>query len=140
MADERETGLVVDAQLVIPASELSWRFSGAGGPGGQHANTANTKVDLRFDVEASEVLTPRQRQRLRSRFGREVRVVESSRRSQARNRDVALERLAEKLREALAPRAVRRPTRPGRGAVERRLRAKRRQSERKSGRRRSGWD
>lgn len=140
MADERQTGLVVDAQLVIPESELSWRFSGAGGPGGQHANTANTKVDLRFDVEASEVLTPRQRQRLRSRFGREVRVVESSRRSQARNRDVALERLAEKLREALAPRAVRRPTRPGLGAVERRLRAKRRQSERKSGRRRSGWD
>jgi ribosome-associated protein len=129
-------GVKVSSRLVIPDEELEWRFTGSGGPGGQHANTANTKVDLRFDVTASKVLSPIDRQRLLARYGREIRIVESSRRSQARNRDEATRRLAQKIREGLVEPRRRRPTRPGRGAVERRLTEKRQRSERKAARRR----
>ena len=133
-------GLRVNRNLTIPESELSWRFTGSGGPGGQHANTANTKVDLRFDIGGSEVLGPRQRQRLAERFGGEVRVVESGRRSQLRNREEARRRLAALIAEALRVERPRKATRPGRGAVERRLREKQRRGERKRERRRSDWD
>lgn len=140
MADSNERGVRVSSRLLIPESELTWRFTGSGGPGGQHANTANTKVDLRFDVAGSEVISPVQRQRLLHRYGAEIRVVEAGHRSQARNRDAALRRLAQKVREGLVVAPTRRPTRPGRGAVERRLTAKKHTSRRKSSRRRPKWD
>ena len=95
--------------LVIPASELSWRFSRSGGPGGQHANTSDTRVEVRFDIAGSPSLGPRQRARLQERLGDEVRVVAADERSQARNRDLALERLCERLAAALRVDPPRRP-------------------------------
>ena len=128
-------GLRVSRRLVIPEADLSWRFSGSGGPGGQHANTANTRVELVFDVAGSEALGPRQRARLLDRLGPRVRVVVSEERSQARNRQIALERLAERLEEALRVERPRLATAPTKASQERRLRAKRRRSERKVERR-----
>lgn len=123
--------LVVTRSCVIPAEELSWRFSGSGGPGGQHANTANTRVELLFDVAASTHLGPRQRSRLLERLGPRVRVVVSSERSQARNRELARERLAQRLAAALRVEAPRVPTRPTRASRERRLNEKHQRAERK---------
>src|ERR1017187_7909037 len=94
-----EERLRVGRHVVIPASELEWRFSASGGPGGQHANTANTRVELIFDVAGSAALGPRQRARLLERLGPSVRVVVVDERSQVRNRQIALERLAERLAE-----------------------------------------
>jgi ribosome-associated protein len=125
----------VSSSLVIPASELSWRFSRSGGPGGQHANTADTRVEVRFDIAGSPSLGPRQRARLLERLGDEVRVVASDERSQARNRELALERLCARLAAALRVDRPRRPTKPTKASVERRLEAKRRQSARKAQRR-----
>ncbi len=123
--------LRVSGSLRIPLAELEWRFSRSGGPGGQHANTADTRAEVRFDVAASPTLGPRQRARLLERLGPVVRVVASDSRSQARNRELALERLAARLAEALHIERPRRPTRPSKGAKERRLEAKRQQGERK---------
>jgi ribosome-associated protein len=123
--------LVVTRSLTVPASELRWRFSRSGGPGGQHANTSDTRVELRFDVASSPSLGPRQRARLVERLGPEVRVVVDEERSQARNRDRALERLAARLAGALRVAAPRRPTWPSAAARERRLAEKRRRAERK---------
>ena len=86
---EDPTRIRVSPTLVIPASELSWRFSRSGGPGGQHANTSDTKVEVRFDIAGSPSLGPRQRARLQERLGDEVRVVAADERSQARNRELA---------------------------------------------------
>jgi len=116
---------------VIPPDELEWRFSGSGGPGGQHANTANTRVELLFDVEASEALGPRQRTRLLERVGPRVRIVVSERRSQMRNRELALERLRDRLAGALHVEPKRVATRPTRASKRARVESKRRQSERK---------
>jgi len=127
MADD----LRVSGSLRIPLAELEWRFSRSGGPGGQHANTADTRAEVRFDVAGSPSLGPRQRARLLERLGPVVRVVASDERSQARNRQLALDRLAARLTEALHIERARRPTRPSRGAKERRLEAKRHQGERK---------
>jgi ribosome-associated protein len=127
VADE----LRVTSSLRIPMHELEWRFTASGGPGGQHANTANTRVELRFDVAGSPSLGPRQRARLLERLGPHVRVVVSDERSQARNRQLALDRLGQRLVEALRVERVRRPTRPTAGAKERRLQSKRHQGERK---------
>jgi len=135
LTDDRER-LRVSPTLVIPLGELTWRFSRSGGPGGQHANTADTKVEVRFDVVASPSLGPRQRARLLERLGDEVRVVVSDQRSQARNRDLALERLAARLAGALRVDTPRRPTRPTTASVRRRLDDKRRQATRKADRRR----
>jgi ribosome-associated protein len=132
--------LRVSATCAIPLAELSWRFSRSGGPGGQHANTSDTRVEVRFDVAGSDALGPRQRARLLDRLGPEVRVVASDERSQLRNREIALERLAARLREALRVPAPRRATRPTTGSVERRLEAKRRQKDRKASRRRPDLD
>jgi len=132
--------LRVSDRLTIPADELQWRFSASRGPGGQHVNTANTRVEVRFDVAASPSLTDDQRARLLDRLGPEVRVVSQSERSQARNRAVARERLATRLARALVVPRVRRPTRATRASVERRLDAKSRQSERKQQRRPPGRD
>jgi len=123
--------LVVSRSCRIPLDELEWRFSASGGPGGQHANTSNTKAEVRFDVANSPSLGPRQRSRLLERLGPVVRVVASDERSQARNRDLALERLAARLAEGLHVEAVRVPTRPRPSAKLNRLDDKRRRSQTK---------
>src|SRR3954447_22538715 len=96
-----ETILRVSHSVRIPLDEFEWRFTGSGGPGGQHANTANTRVELRFDIEASPSLGPRQRSRLLERLGPRVRIVASDRRSQTQNRALALDRMRERLAGAL---------------------------------------
>ena len=121
-------------------AELSFRFSRSGGPGGQHANTSDTRVEVRFDVAGSASLGPRQRARLLARLGPEVRAVAADERSQARNRELALGRLARRIEEALRVERPRRSTRPTRSSVERRLAGKRRQADRKAGRRRPDHD
>lgn len=121
-------------------AELSFRFSRSGGPGGQHANTSDTRVEVRFDVVGSASLGPRQRARLLARLGPEVRAVAADERSQARNRELALDRLARRIEEALRVERPRRATRPTRTSVERRLAGKRRQADRKAGRRRPDHD
>ena len=123
--------LRVTRTCAIPLDELEWRFSGAGGPGGQHANTANTRVEVVFDVAGSPSLGPRQRARLLERLGPKVRVVAADERSQARNRTLALERLRSRLAEGLHVPRARRPTAPSAGAKERRLAGKRRRSDTK---------
>ena len=132
--------LRVSRSCSIPLSELRWRFSRSGGPGGQHANTSNTRAEVVFDVAGSPSLGPRQRARLVEKLGAVVRVAASDTRSQGRNRDLALERLRSKLADALKVEAPRRPTRPSKGAKERRLSDKKRQSERKRQRRVTGED
>ena len=132
--------LRVSSTLVLPLAELSWRFSRSGGPGGQHANTSDTRAEVRFDIAGSPSLGPRQRARLQERFGDEVWVVASDERSQARNRDLALERLADRLAEALRVSTPRRATKPSRASDRRRLEAKCRQSNRKADRRRPAPD
>lgn len=127
--------LRVTASVLIPAHELSWTFGPSGGPGGQHANRAHTRAEVRFDVEASGALSQFQRQRIIDRLGPVVSVAADDERSQMRNRRVALDRLRQKLAGALRVETPRRATRPGRGAVERRLEAKRRQAARKRERR-----
>ncbi|CAB4592355.1 unannotated protein [freshwater metagenome] len=134
-----EDALRVTASVLIPAHELSWTFGPSGGPGGQHANRAHTRAEVRFDVEASGSLSQYQRQRIIDRLGSVVTVSADDERSQLRNRRLALVRLRQKLAGALRVETPRRPTRPGRGAVERRLDAKRRQAARKRDRR-GGFD
>ncbi len=125
----------VTPSCVIDDDELEWRYTASGGPGGQHANTANTKVEVRFDIASSPSLGPRQRARLLERLGPVVRVVASDRRSQAQNRDLALDRLKSKLAAALHVDPARRPSKPSRSAIEKRLEDKRHHSERKAARR-----
>jgi ribosome-associated protein len=127
--------LRVTRTCVIAPDELEWSFSGSGGPGGQHANTSNTKVELRFDIEASPSLGPRQRARLVERLGPRVRIVASERRSQLQNRELAIERLRERLAAALHVDPPRVATRPSRSSKRARVEDKRRQSERKRARR-----
>ncbi|HEX5586290.1 MAG TPA: alternative ribosome rescue aminoacyl-tRNA hydrolase ArfB [Acidimicrobiia bacterium] len=132
--------LRVSSSCAIPLDELSWRFARSGGPGGQHANTSDTRAEVRFDIASSPSLGPRQRARLLERLGPVVTVAASDSRSQARNRELALDRLRSKLAEALRRDAPRRPTRPSRSARERRLDAKRQQAARKRDRRRPPID
>jgi ribosome-associated protein len=130
-----EDGLRVGRRLVIPAEELEWRFSASGGPGGQHANTANTRVELTFDIANSVTLGPRQRARLLERFGPMARVVVRDQRSQVRNRELARERLAQRLEDGLRVERPRRPTQPTKASRQRRLRDKQLRSARKQDRR-----
>ena len=134
-----EDALRVTASVLIPAHELTWTFGPSGGPGGQHANRAHTRADVRFEVEASGSLSQYQRQRIIDRLGSVVIVSADDERSQLRNRRLAVDRLRQKLAGALRVETPRRPTRPGRGAVERRLEAKRQQAARKRDRR-GGFD
>lgn len=120
--------LQITRTCAISMAELEWRFTGSGGPGGQHANTANTRVELVFDVENSPSLGPGQRARLLEKLGPVVRVVASDERSQARNRQLALERLRTKLADGLHVPTMRRPTRPTAGSRQRRLDAKQRRA------------
>jgi len=137
MTDEAADGLRVTARWVVPERELSWRFSRAGGPGGQHVNTTDSRVELSFDVGTTPGLSPMLRTRALERLAGRlvdgvVTVVSSERRSQWRNRESARERLAALLAEAVAPPPrQRRPTKPSRGAVERRIAGKKRRSETK---------
>jgi ribosome-associated protein len=126
--------LRVSPSLRIPLEELEWRFSSSSGPGGQHANTSNTRAEVRFDVIASPSLRPTQRERLLERLGPLVRVVASDERSQARNRDLALTRLADRLASALEIETPRRPTRPTLASKRRRLDDKRRRAAQKRNR------
>ena len=118
----------------LPLREITLRTSRSSGPGGQHANVTASRVEAVFDVEASETLTDEQKRRVIARLGPRVTAVAQDARSQARNRDLALERLRDRLAEALVPPRARRPTRPTSASVERRLDVKRQQSARKRGR------
>jgi ribosome-associated protein len=130
--------LRVSATLALPLDEIELRTSRSSGPGGQHAQKTETRVEAVFDVEASATLTDAQRALVRERLGPVVRAVAQDERSQARNRELALERLAETLAAALRPRRKRRPTRPSAAARERRLTEKRRRGEAKRLRRPPG--
>ena len=122
----------------IRLEELEWRFSASGGPGGQHANTSNTRAEGRVDIAGSPSLGPRQRERLLERLGPEVRVVASDERSQARNRDLALERLRVRLADGLHVERSRRPTKPTKASQRRRVEAKKQRSETKQRRSKPG--
>ena len=121
-----EKGLEVSSELVIPADELRWRADPSGGPGGQHANVTRSRVEVRFDVAASRVLSETMRTRLLEQLGPVVRAGSSEARSQARNRELARRRLAEKLAEGLRVERARRPSAPTRAARRRRVDTKRR--------------
>jgi ribosome-associated protein len=131
----------VSRSLVIPDDELEITFSASGGPGGQHANKAATRVELVWNVERSRVLGPRQRQRilrkLATRLDRagSLRVQSDRRRSQLRNREDAEDRLADLVAGALRPTKRRIPTAPSAAAKEARLSEKKRRSQKKAGRR-----
>jgi ribosome-associated protein len=126
--------------LNIPLAEVSWRATTSGGPGGQHANRTLSRVEVQFDVVNSPTLGPRQRARLLDRLGPIVRASASDSRSQARNRQVALERLATRLRDGLRVDPTRRPTRPTKASQVRRVDEKRRRSQTKQQRRVPGQD
>lgn len=130
------TVLRVNRHLAIPLEELEWRFGTSGGPGGQHANRAATRAEVRFDVTRSASLGPRQRQRLLDRLGPVVRASAADERSQSRNRELALRRLADKLAGALRIERPRVATKPTAGAERRRVAQKRRRAEVKRLRRR----
>jgi ribosome-associated protein len=128
--------LVVTRSVRVPRSEVDVRFTTSGGPGGQHANRAASRVELRLDVESSSAFSEAQRAQVLERLGPVVRVVADDERSQIRNRAIAEERLVARLASALHVERPRRPTRPSRGAVERRIAGKKRRSETKKQRRR----
>ena len=115
--------------VVLPLAEVQLRFSRSSGPGGQHAQKSETRVEAIFDVEASNALTDTQKRRVLSRAGPVLRAVAQDERSQSRNRELATERLVAQLREALRVPRKRRPTKPTKAAVERRLDEKRRRSQ-----------
>jgi ribosome-associated protein len=134
--------LEVGPGLTIPEAELQWRFSRSSGPGGQHVNTSDSRVQLTWDAAESPVLSEEQRARVLERVPRRtaagaITVTVSERRSQLRNREAALDALRALVRDALAPPAApRRPTRPTRGSQRRHLAAKQQRSETKQRRRR----
>jgi ribosome-associated protein len=121
----------VTRSVLLPLTEIDFRFSRSSGPGGQHANRSETRVEARFDVEGSQALTDAQKRRVLARAGPTIRAVAQDERSQWRNRELAVERIAEQLREALRVERRRRPTTPTAASRERRLEDKRRRSETK---------
>ena len=125
----------VTRSVSVPLSEIEVRVSRSSGPGGQHANVTASRVEVAFDVEASTALSDIQKQRVIARAGPRLTSVAQDTRSQARNRELALERLRDRLAVALSVPRKRRPTRRPRAAVERRLEEKRLRSERKRARR-----
>jgi ribosome-associated protein len=129
-------GLRINERLSLPLAEIELRTSRSSGPGGQHANVTASRVEAVFDVEASAALDDRQRARLRERLGPVVTAVAQDARGQARNRDLALERLAAKIAGGLRVQRRRRATKPTRASRKRRLEQKRRTGERKRNRRR----
>ena len=131
-----EGELQITPELAIPLDEIELRASRSSGPGGQHANVTASRIEAVFDVEASGALSEEQRALLLRKLGPRVTATAQDARSQARNRELALERLRERLAVGLRRRKRRRPTKPPRAARERRLQEKRRTSERKRERRR----
>lgn len=133
--------IAITRSLSIPLEELEFRFSRSGGPGGQHANRSETRVELLYDVARSPSLTEVQRELLSERLDRLIdqdgvlHLVSSESRSQHQNRQAVIARFVALLQEALRPRKKRRATRPSRGSRERRLEEKRRHSVKKRGRR-----
>jgi ribosome-associated protein len=121
---------------VIPDDEIVVRVSRSSGPGGQHANVTASRVEAIFDIAASSSLTDAEKKRLMARHGPRVTASAQDTRSQARNRELALERLRNRITAGLAVRKPRRATKPSKAATERRLTEKRRRSERKTERRR----
>ena len=119
----------VTRSVAIPRSEIELRFSRSSGPGGQHAQRSETRVEALFDVEASAALTPIQKRRVVAKAGPVLRAIAQDERSQWRNRELATERVVEALREALRIERRRRPTAPSTAAREKRLEAKRRRAE-----------
>lgn len=117
--------------VVLPLAEVTFRFSRSSGPGGQHAQKSETRVEAVFEVEASNALTDAQKRRVVSRAGPVLRAIAQDERSQVRNRELALERLVEHLRSALRVERRRVPTKPSAAARERRLEGKRRRSDTK---------
>jgi ribosome-associated protein len=130
----------VTANVAIPLSEIELRTTRSSGPGGQHANVTDSRVEASFHVAASSALSEAQKTRVIGRAGPVVRAVAQDARSQLRNRELALERLRDKLQQALHVDRPRRPTKPSRGAKTRRLEAKRQLGERKQGRQRPRMD
>jgi ribosome-associated protein len=128
----------VTRSVLLPVSEIVLRVSRSSGPGGQHAQKSSTRVEALFDVEASSALTETQKRRVVARSGNVLRAVAQDERSQARNRELAIERLVEKLRAALAVPRRRVATKPGTAARERRLEKKRRRARTKALRRPPG--
>lgn len=136
MAEE----LWIDERLALPLGEIELRASRPSGPGGQHANVTASRVEAVFDVERSATLDERQRARLLERLGPTVTAVAQEARGQARNRELALRRLAQKIAAALRVQRKRRPTRPTLASKQRRLDQKRQLGDRKRGRRRPSTD
>jgi ribosome-associated protein len=140
--DDPTDDLRVSPDVTIPGRELVWRFSRSGGAGGQHVNTTDSRVELSWDVVGSAALSATHRSRALRVLGRDlvdgiVTVVASERRSQLRNREIARERLADLVRDAIAPPPPpRRPTKPSRGAQQRRVDDKKRRGQTKELRRR----
>jgi ribosome-associated protein len=135
------TDLPVTPELSIPRSEIQYRATRAGGPGGQHVNTSSTRIELLWDLEGSRAVTDDQRERLRTKLAPRldsegmVRIVASDRRSQGQNRQAADERLSALVRHALHVPKKRRATKPTRASKEKRLSEKKRNSDRKRERR-----
>ena len=127
--------MVVTSDVAVPLAEIELRASRSSGPGGQHANVTASRVEAVFDVAASSTLSDAQKRRIVERAGPRVSAVSQDARGQARNRELALARLRDKLAAALATPKRRRPTRPSRSATERRLADKRARSRRKRERR-----
>jgi ribosome-associated protein len=128
----------VTRSVVVPLGEIDLRFSRSSGPGGQHAQKSETRVEAVFDVEASTALTPAQKRRVIARAGPVLRAVAQDERSQWQNRELAIERIADQLRDALRVRRRRVATKPTAASVERRLEQKRRRSRTKRLRRGTG--
>jgi ribosome-associated protein len=118
----------VTRTVALPVSEIELRFSRSSGPGGQHAQKNETRVEAIFDVEASSALTSAQKARVVQKAGPVLRATAQDERSQSRNRELAIERLVAALRDALRVERRRRPTRPTAASRERRLEQKRRRS------------
>jgi ribosome-associated protein len=128
MAAMEPDSIRVTRSVVLPVSEVELRFSRSSGPGGQHANTAETRVEAILDVEASSALTDAQKRRVLAKAGPTLRAIAQDERSQWRNRELAVERLVEQLRQALKVERRRVATKPTKASRERRLDSKKRRS------------
>lgn len=137
MADDPNDDVRLSPSVTIPGSELEWRFSRSGGAGGQHVNTTDSRVELSWDIESSPALTEAQRSRARRALGNDlvdgvITVAASERRSQLRNREIARDRLAALVADAIAPPPPpRRPTKPLKAAKQRRVDSKKRRGQTK---------
>jgi len=128
MAAMEQDRIRVTRSVVLPLADVQLRFSRSSGPGGQHANTSETRVEASLDVEASSALTEVQKRRVVAKAGPVLRAVAQDERSQLRNRELAVERLVEQLRQALKVERRRVATKPTAASRERRLESKRRRS------------